>query len=90
MDGGLPGFRASSPFGQPEIASTPEDFPLAQGGITLLPHGEAKPLPLAPGLPPPPLAGQAPLSGLDCSPCPSAEGLGRPWSKASGSLSGEA
>ena len=82
MDGGLPGFRASSPFGQPEIASTPEDFPLAQGGITLLPHGEAKPLPLAPG--------QAPLSGLDCSPCPSAEGLGLPWSKASGSLSGEA
>lgn len=37
MDGGLPGLRASSPFGQPETASTPEDFPLAQGGITLLP-----------------------------------------------------
>ena len=63
-DGGLPGFRALSPFGQPETASTPEDFPLAQGGITLLPGG---------GLPPLPLAGQAPLSGLDCSPCPSPE-----------------
>lgn len=64
MDGGLPGFRASSPFGQPKTASTPEDFPLAQGGITLLPGGR---------LPPLPLAGQAPLSGLDCSPCPSPE-----------------
>lgn len=76
MDGGLPSLRASSPFGQPETASTPEDFPLAQGGITLLPDwggGAAKALPLAPGLPPLPLTGQAPLSGLDCSPCPSPE-----------------
>lgn len=35
--------------------------------------GAAKALPLAPGLPPLPLTGQAPLSGLDCSPCPSPE-----------------